>query len=73
MVAWAYFERVADRQGRARPGRIGEQAYLAGSTDGDIYMAALATGFANQVEFHADRDASFTAAIGHGLSLISTC
>jgi 2-polyprenyl-6-methoxyphenol hydroxylase-like FAD-dependent oxidoreductase len=61
MAAWAYFEGVADREGRARLGRVGELAYLAGPTDGDLYMAALTTSFANQSEFHADRDANFTA------------
>ena len=63
MAAWAYFDGVADREGRARLGRIGEPAYLAGPTDGDLYMAALTTSFANQAAFHADRDANFTAGI----------
>jgi 2-polyprenyl-6-methoxyphenol hydroxylase-like FAD-dependent oxidoreductase len=63
IAAWAYFDGVADMEGRARLGRIGELAYLAGPTDGDLYMAALTTSFANQAEFHADRDANFTAGI----------
>jgi menaquinone-9 beta-reductase len=63
MAAWAYFEGVAHREGRMWLGRVGELAYLAGPTDGDLYMAAITTSFANQAEFHADRDANFTAGI----------
>ncbi len=62
-TAWAYFDGVANREGRMWLGRVGELAYLAGPTDSDLFMAAITSGFANQAEFHADRDANFTAAI----------
>jgi 2-polyprenyl-6-methoxyphenol hydroxylase-like FAD-dependent oxidoreductase len=63
MPAWAYFEGVDDREGRLRLGRMGELAFLASPADGDLYMAGITTGVANQAEFHADRDANFTAGI----------
>ena len=63
MPAWAYFEGVDDREGRLRLGRMGELAFLASPTDGDLYMAGITMGVANQAEFHADRDANFTAGI----------
>ena len=62
-TAWAYFDGVANREGRMWLGRVGELAYLAGPTDSDLFMAAITTGFANQAEFHPDRDANFTTAI----------
>ncbi len=40
---WGYFEGVQDREGRIRIGRIGENAYLASPTDGDLYMVCIAT------------------------------
>ena len=63
MFAWAYFEHVRDREGHARLGRRGDLAFLAGPTDGDLYMAAIAIDMAKQAEFHANRDANFTAGI----------
>jgi menaquinone-9 beta-reductase len=63
MFAWAYFEGVHDREGRVRIGRRGARAFLAGPTDGDLYMAAVGIDMAKQAEFHANRDASFTAGI----------
>src|SRR6202046_3136423 len=63
MFAWAYFEGVHDREGRARIGRRGTRGFLASPTDGDLYMAAVAIDMAEQAEFHADRDANFTAGI----------
>lgn len=63
VTVWAYYAGVANREGRMWLGRVGELAYLAGPTDSDLFMAAITTGFANQAEFHADRDANFTAAI----------
>jgi menaquinone-9 beta-reductase len=63
MFAWAYFEGVHNREGRARIGRRGARAFLAGPTDGDLYMAALGVDLADQAEFHADRDANFKAGI----------
>ena len=37
--------------------------FLAGPTDGDLYMAAITMGFADEAAFHSDRDAYFTTAI----------
>jgi 2-polyprenyl-6-methoxyphenol hydroxylase-like FAD-dependent oxidoreductase len=63
MFAWAYFEGVCDREGRARIGRRGARVFLAGPTDGDLYMAATGIDMVKQAEFHADRDANFTAGL----------
>lgn len=63
MFAWAYFEHVHDREGRARLGRRGDLGFLAGPTDGDLYMAAIGIDMAKQAEFHTNRDANFTAGI----------
>jgi menaquinone-9 beta-reductase len=63
MFAWAYFEDVHDREGHARIGRRGARGFLAGPTDGDLYMAAIGIDVADQAEFHTDRDANFTAGI----------
>ncbi|SPM26688.1 NAD(P)/FAD-dependent oxidoreductase [Mycobacterium terramassiliense] len=63
MFAWAYFEHVRDREGHARLGRRGDLAFLAGPTDGDLYMAAIGIDMAKQAEFHANRDANFTAGL----------
>ncbi|OBG29872.1 NAD(P)/FAD-dependent oxidoreductase [Mycobacterium sp. E3198] len=63
MFAWAYFQDVRDRDGHARLGRRGDLGFLAGPTDGDLYMAAIAIDMAKQAEFHADRGANFTAGL----------
>jgi 2-polyprenyl-6-methoxyphenol hydroxylase-like FAD-dependent oxidoreductase len=63
MFAWAYFEGVHDREGRVRIGRRGTRGFLAGPTDGDLYMAAIAIDMAQQAVFHTDRHANFTAGI----------
>ncbi|BBX33148.1 monooxygenase FAD-binding protein [Mycolicibacterium mageritense DSM 44476 = CIP 104973] len=57
--AWAYFEGVADREGRLRLARLGKDAYLACPTDSGLYMACIATG----AGLPANRDAAFSAAI----------
>jgi 2-polyprenyl-6-methoxyphenol hydroxylase-like FAD-dependent oxidoreductase len=62
MVAWGYFEGV-DREGLARFGRMKDMGYLAGPTDGDLYMAAIAPDQSRASEFQADRDTFFTNAI----------
>jgi 2-polyprenyl-6-methoxyphenol hydroxylase-like FAD-dependent oxidoreductase len=62
MVAWGYFEGV-DREGLARFGRMKDMGYLAGPTDGDLYMAAIAPNIACVKDFHADRDNYFVRAI----------
>ena len=63
MFAWAYFEGVQDREGRARIGRRGARGFLAGPTDGDLYMAAIGIDMTEQAEFHTDRDGNFAAGI----------
>jgi menaquinone-9 beta-reductase len=64
MAAWGYFEGV-DREGLARFGRMKDMGYLAGPTDGDLYMAAIAPDQSRVNEFQADRDTFFTNAIRH--------
>jgi 2-polyprenyl-6-methoxyphenol hydroxylase-like FAD-dependent oxidoreductase len=63
MFAWAYFAGAADREGHLRLGRQGKLGFLAGPTDGDLYMAAIGFDMADQAGFHADRDANFAAGI----------
>lgn len=63
LYAWAYFEGVANREGHARLGRQGAVGFLAGPTDGDLYMAAIGIDMADEAGFHADRDTSFAASI----------
>jgi len=63
MFAWAYFDGVRNREGRAWIGRKGPRGFLAGPTDGDLYMAAIGIDMTAQAEFHADRDANFTAGL----------
>jgi 2-polyprenyl-6-methoxyphenol hydroxylase-like FAD-dependent oxidoreductase len=62
MVAWGYFEGV-DRDGVALFGRMKDMGYLAGPTDGDLYMAAIAPDINRANEFQADRDNFFDNAI----------
>jgi menaquinone-9 beta-reductase len=62
MVAWGYFEGV-DREGVALFGRMKDMGYLAGPTDGDLYMAAIAPDIGRANEFQADRDNFFDNAI----------
>ncbi|BBZ10789.1 NAD(P)/FAD-dependent oxidoreductase [Mycobacterium branderi] len=63
LYAWAYFEGVGDREGHARLGRQGAVGFLAGATDGDLYMAALGIDMPELAEFDADRDKGFAARI----------
>ena len=70
MFAWAYFEGVQDREGRVRIGRQGARGFLAGPTDGDLYMAAVGVDMTEQAEFHTDRDANSPLVYGHGPSLL---
>jgi 2-polyprenyl-6-methoxyphenol hydroxylase-like FAD-dependent oxidoreductase len=63
MFAWAYFEAARDRDGHLRLGRQGKLGFLAGPTDGDLYLAAIGFDFADQAGFHADREAHFAAGI----------
>ncbi|HEU4361407.1 MAG TPA: NAD(P)/FAD-dependent oxidoreductase [Mycobacterium sp.] len=62
MAVWGYFE-GADRHGHFRFGRVGDMGFLASPTDSDLYMVAVAPDLEKQHDFHADRDAYFTAAI----------
>ncbi len=62
MVAWGYFEGV-DREGLVRFGRMKDMGYLAGPTDGDLHMAAIAPDLYCANEFRAGRDTFFTNAI----------
>lgn len=62
MVAWGYFHGV-DREGRARFGRMKDIGYLAGPTDGGLYLTAIAPDMARVNEFQADRDKFFLNAV----------
>lgn len=59
MPAWAYFDGVADTEGRLRLGRVGELAFLACPTDGGLYMAGIATSTDTKERFFADREEAF--------------
>lgn len=59
MPAWAYFDGVADTEGRLRLGRRGELAFLACPTDGGLYMAGVATSIDTKEQFFADREHAF--------------
>lgn len=63
MVAWGYFEGV-NRQGGALFGRMNDMGYLAGPTDGDLYMAAIAPDINRANDFRASRNVFFVNAIG---------
>ncbi|WP_431237592.1 NAD(P)/FAD-dependent oxidoreductase [Mycolicibacterium aichiense] len=56
---WGYFEGVADREGRLRLARLGENAYLASPTDDGLYMVCVAAG----TDSGAHRDEAFRAAL----------
>ncbi len=64
VFAWAYFDRVADTEGRLRLGRIGDLALLASPTDGGLYLAGACPLQADRTEFLADRNAGLMAGIG---------
>lgn len=64
VFAWAYFDGVADLEGRLRLGRLGDHGFLGGPTDGGLYMAAVAVDFAHQDAFHSDRDRHFSTGLG---------
>lgn len=55
---WGYFEGVADREGRIRVGRLGENAYLASPTDSGLYMVCVAA-----ADSGAHREQAFDAAL----------
>lgn len=63
LAAWAYFEGVTDRNGHIRFGRVQDLGFLAGPTDSDLYMAAIAPNLMQQADFDADRNGYFTAAL----------
>jgi 2-polyprenyl-6-methoxyphenol hydroxylase-like FAD-dependent oxidoreductase len=60
LFAWGYFAGVP-RDDQIRLARRGELAFLAGSTDGDLFMAGVAPALARKSEFLADRESSFAA------------
>jgi len=63
MPAWAYYEGVADTEGRLRLGRRGDLAFLASPTDGGLYLAGVAPAVGRREEFARDRDRQFTAGL----------
>ena len=63
MFAWAYFEGVADPEGRLRFGRLGELAFVASPTDAGLYMAAVCPSVGDKDAFLADRERNFMAGL----------
>jgi menaquinone-9 beta-reductase len=63
MFAWAYFEGVADSEGRLRLGRLGQLAFLASPTDSGLYMAGVCPALGVKDAFLADRERSFMAGL----------
>jgi flavin-dependent dehydrogenase len=63
MFAWAYFEGVADLEGRLRLGSVGELNFVAGPTDAGLYMAAVCPSLEVKDAFLADREGSFMAGV----------
>jgi 2-polyprenyl-6-methoxyphenol hydroxylase-like FAD-dependent oxidoreductase len=63
MFAWAYFEGVGEADGHLRLGSVGALAYVAGPTDGGLYIAAVCPPLALKDAFLADREHSFMAGI----------
>ena len=57
--AWGYFSGVTDTEGRLRLARKGDLTFLAGPTDGGLYMAGIGIDAANAREFHTDRERNF--------------
>jgi menaquinone-9 beta-reductase len=63
LFAWAYFEGVANTEGRLRLGRLGKLAFLASPTDSGLYMAGVCPLLDAKDAFLADREGSFTAGL----------
>jgi flavin-dependent dehydrogenase len=63
LPTWAYFQGVADTEGRLRIGRLGDLAFLASPTDGGLYLAGIAPDAAGKDAFLADRERAFTAGL----------
>jgi menaquinone-9 beta-reductase len=63
MFAWAYFEGATETEGHLRLGSVGDLNYVAGPTDGGLYMAAVCPPLARKDAFLADRERGFMAGI----------
>jgi 2-polyprenyl-6-methoxyphenol hydroxylase-like FAD-dependent oxidoreductase len=63
LFAWAYFEGVANTDGRLRLGRLRDLAFLASPTDSGLYMAGVCPPMAAKDTFLADRERNFTSGL----------
>ncbi|HEY7255933.1 MAG TPA: NAD(P)/FAD-dependent oxidoreductase [Solirubrobacterales bacterium] len=63
LFSWAYFEGVAEDEGRLRLGKVGETAYLSCPTDSGLFLAGVCPPMAARDVFVADREGGFDAGI----------
>jgi flavin-dependent dehydrogenase len=63
MFAWAYFEGVAEAEGRLRLGSLGELTFVASPTDSGLYMAAVCPSLEVKDAFLAAREESFMTGV----------
>jgi 2-polyprenyl-6-methoxyphenol hydroxylase-like FAD-dependent oxidoreductase len=63
ICTWAYFEDVADTEGRLRVVRLGEWVFLASPADSGLYMVSVCPPLSSRRTFLADRCGSFMAAL----------
>ena len=61
IFAWGYFKGVSEGEGHLRLGSIGDLNYVAGPTDGGLYLAAVCPPLADRDTFLADRERGFIA------------
>jgi 2-polyprenyl-6-methoxyphenol hydroxylase-like FAD-dependent oxidoreductase len=63
LFSWAYFEGVAEDEGRLRLGKVGEVAYLSCPTDSGLFLAGVCPSMAARGGFLANREGGFAAGI----------
>lgn len=63
LFSWAYFEGVAEDEGRLRLGHLGGVAYLSCPTDSTLFMAGVCPRVGVRDAYLADREGGFTAGI----------
>ena len=63
LFSWAYFEGVAEDEGRLRLGHLGELAYLCCPTDSKLFMAGVCPPMDVKAAYLADREGGFKTGI----------
>ncbi|MGA8746202.1 MAG: FAD-dependent monooxygenase [Solirubrobacterales bacterium] len=63
LFSWAYFEGVAEDEGRLRLAHLGEVAYLSCPTDSTLFMAGVCPPMGARDAYLADREGGFTDGI----------